>query len=117
MNQDTVDAHILYRHTQEEVEELVKAVIPMAEFIHAIGKPDELSKFKAITGGKYFRVREARRVREMLLRACKYARAQLSDYFPMMQAGILLNSQLLETATNNYWQMLQSLRDESMPVH
>ena len=117
MNADAVDSHILYRHTPEEVAALIGAAIPMAEFIKAVSKADELYKYKLVTTGKYFRVREARRVRDMLLRACKYARAQLGNYFPMMQAGILLNAQLLENATNEYWKMLQALRDESIPVH
>lgn len=112
-----VDTHLHFIHQPHEVEELTKAVIPMAEYISAVCQPDERHKLKLIIGCKYFRAKEARKVRDMLLRACKYARANLGDYFPTMQSQILVNSKILEDATNKYWARFERLRDEAVPTY
>lgn len=117
MYQTTLDSHIHYKHSSQEVAALNRALIPMAEHVAAVAKSDEKYKLKLVTTGKYFRVREARAVRNMLLRACKHARAHLGDYFPMMQAGILQQTQELEDATNAYWVTFEQLREETLPVH
>jgi hypothetical protein len=112
-----VDAQILFTHQSDEVAALTKAAIPMAEYIAAVARSGEKTKFKAITGCQYFRARDARIVRDMLLRACKYARAHLCDYFPTMQGQIMINAETLENATDWYWADFQRLKEESVPVH
>jgi hypothetical protein len=53
----------------------------------------------------------------MLLRACKYARAHLADYFPTMQGQIMINAETLENATEYYWATFERLKEETIPVH
>jgi Iap family predicted aminopeptidase len=112
-----IDAHVHFIHSYNEVVSLERAAIPMAEYIAAVAKSGEKTKLKLITGCQYFRVRDARIVRDMLLRACKYAKAHLSDYFPGMRDQILLNAETLENVTNFYWDDFQRLKEETIPVH
>jgi hypothetical protein len=112
-----IDSHIHFRHAPAEVEDLSHAIIGMAEYISAVARDDEKYKLKLILRSKYFRARDARNVTEMLRRACKYARAHLSDYFPTMQQGILSHAENLEDATERYYRTFERLKEESAPVH
>lgn len=114
---EEMDSYIHFVHRSGEVAALAKAAIPMAEYIAAVARSGERTKFKAITGCQYFRLRDARAVRDMLLRASKYARMHLADYFPAMQHQIVVNAEALENAANYYWADFQRLREETVPAH
>jgi hypothetical protein len=116
MTTQIVDSNIFYRHKPEETEELDRAIIPLAEVIAVVGSPNDRGKMRRILRGKYFQAKDARRMRDMLLRACKYAKAHVGDYFPLMRQQILTNSLILERATQSYWIIFERMRKESEPV-
>ena len=111
-----VDAHIFYRHDPAEVEGITAAMIPMADHIKAVSTGFDRGKMKQILGGEYFRLKEADRMRCLLLRATRHARANLSDYFPMMREGIMDSAEHLEVAVEIYWSELRHMVDEVMPT-
>lgn len=116
MLQTTIDAVIFYRHDPAEVAGLNAAMIPLADHIKAVGSSSDRSKTKSILAGGYFRWRDASRMRTMLQRASRHARANLSDYFPMMREGIIEAAERLEVATQIYWEELRHMVDEVMPT-
>lgn len=116
MHTHIVDSHIFFLHSADEVDDLDKAAIPMAEYIAIVASPLERKTLKRILKGKYFRLQDARKTKNMLLRACKYARAHLSDFFPILQAGIVTNALVLENATIAYWNRFERLREEVVPA-
>jgi Tfp pilus assembly protein PilF len=112
-----IESTIFYRHTQEEVQRLSSAIIPLAEHIGAVAHRDERSKLKAILGCEYFRVRDARTMRTLLLRAAKHARAHLDDYFPMMRTEIMTSVEQLEEATEAYYRAFVFAQREAIPTN
>jgi hypothetical protein len=109
-----IDAHIHYRHTPEETAALTAAVIPMAEYIKAVAGASFYGRIKNILGGAYFRLGEASSMRAKLLQAAKRAKASLGDYFPAMRKEILINAQILEEATHDYWATLELARRQTV---
>jgi hypothetical protein len=117
MIQQEMDSHVFFVHQPDEVAALAKAVVPMTEYIAQVARAGEKTKLKAITTCQYFRAGDARIVRDLLLRACKYAKQHLGDYFPAMQQQILLNAETLENSANYYWADFQQKRRETIPIH
>lgn len=116
LSQD-IDAHVHFIHSYDEVAALERAAIPMAEYIAIVARSGEKTKLKTITSCQYFRAKDARIVRDMLLRACKYAKVHLGDYFPGMRDQILINAETLENVTNFYWDDFQRSKEETLPIH
>jgi hypothetical protein len=116
MLQQEIQAHIFYKHDPSEVVGLNAAMIPMADHIKAVANGFERGKIKTILGGEYFRYKEAVRMRTILQRASRHARANLGDYFPMMREGILENAERLEVAVDLYWGELSHMVNEVMPT-
>jgi hypothetical protein len=112
----SIDAHIHYRHSPEEVADLERAIIPMAENLKAVANPQLRSRIRAILRGEYFRTKEARAMYHSLLRASKHARANLAEYFPTMRSEILINAQLLEDAANAYWEAFRAAQAITTPT-
>jgi hypothetical protein len=111
-----IDAHIHYRHSPEEVSDLERAIVPMAEHLKAVANPQLRGRIRVILRGEYFREREARSMYQALLRAAKHARANLAEYFPTMRAEILINAQLLENAAHAYWESFRYAQALSLPT-
>jgi Tfp pilus assembly protein PilF len=111
-----IESTIFYRHTKEEVQQLSSAIIPLAEHIRAVAHTNERGKLKAILGCEYFRVRDARAMRALLLRAAKHARAHLDDYFPMMRAEVMTSVEQLEEATETYYRAFVFAQREAIPT-
>jgi hypothetical protein len=112
----SIEAHIHYRHSPEEVADLERAIIPMAENLKAVANPQLRSRIRAILRGEYFRTKEARAMHNVLLRASKHARANLAEYFPAMRSEILINAQLLENAANAYWEAFREAQAATTPT-
>lgn len=112
----TIEAHVFYRHDPIEVAGLSTATIPLADHIKAVSTPFDRAKFRQILGGEYFRLKEADRMRCLLLRATRHARAHLRDYFPMMRDNIMANAEQLETAVDTYWKELRRKVLEVLPT-
>ena len=112
-----MESVIHFRHAQAEVAQLERTAIPLMDCIKAVAYPTELPMMRRIFGGEYFRLREDERVRAMLLRSIKYAKANLNEYFPQMRDGVLINCQRLDDALSWYWGEFQRLRHETEPVH
>lgn len=113
----TIQAHVFYKHDDpDEVAALSAAIIPMADHIKAVSSGFDRGKMKQILGGEYFRLKEADRMRCVLLRATRHARANLSDYFPMMREGIMDNAERLEVAVDLYWDELRHMVEEVIPT-
>jgi hypothetical protein len=117
MNMKEMDAICYYRHNPEEVEELSRALIPMMEHVRAVSSGFERGTLKLMLGGEFFRLKDANKVKAMLVRAVKHSRATLCEYFPSLQHDVLVNAQLLEDATNRYWRTFDRLREETLPTH
>ena len=106
----TIQAHVFYKHDDpDEVEDLNAAIIPMADHIKAVANGFDRGKMKQILGGEYFRLKEADRMRCVLLRATRHARANLVDYFPYMRESIMANAERLEVAIDAYWTELRQM--------
>ena len=116
MVKTTIDAHIFYKHDPREVAGLSAAMIPLAEHIKAVANGFERGKIKQILGGEYFRLKEADKMRCLLLRATRHARANLGDYFPMMREGIMDSAERLEVAVQIYWDELKHMVEEVLPT-
>ena len=114
---DTIEAHVHYMHSPQEVAELDAAIVPMVEYIARCSHPTARASMRSILKGDYFRRRDAINMRTTLLRAVKFARAHLDEYFETMRPEILTNAQVLENATNKYWGTFERLMDESIPTH
>jgi hypothetical protein len=112
----TIDSIIQFRHTSAEVAQLNEAVIPLASQIMRCSHHVERQKMKAILNGEYFRANDASIMVSMLLRACKYARANLNEYFPGMRADILIQVQELNDSARNYRAMFNDLKAQSSPT-
>ena len=103
MQAATINATIFFKHSAEEVADVSAAIIPLADHIKSVATPQARKSMRHILNCKYFRAREAKDMRDMLLRAAKHAKAHLGNYFPLMHADILLSAKLLEDATKRYW--------------
>jgi hypothetical protein len=112
----TIDATVFYKHEPAEIEALSVATIPLAEQIRAASAHFERQALRRILAGEYFRAGHAAAMRAMLLRACKYARGHLTDYFPLMRDGIIADVERLEEATEAYWVTFQKLASQSVPT-
>jgi hypothetical protein len=112
----TINAVIFYQHDPAEVAGLSAAIIPLADHVKAVGSSSDRSKAKNILNGGFFRFRDASRMRTMLQRATRHARANLEDYFPYMRQGIMENAERLEVAVQIYWDELRHMVDEVMPT-
>lgn len=98
-----VDAHVHFKHSEDEVAALAKAIVPLHDNIVAVSSPNERGNMRRILNGNYFRRRDAQGMHRMLIRAAKHSRANLQDYFPMMRSTILEQAQELEDAATAYW--------------
>jgi len=112
-----IESTIFYRHTPEEVQRLSSAIIPLAEHIGAVAQANERSKLKAILDCGYFRMRDARAMRNLLLRAAKHTRAHLDDYFPMMRAEVMISVELLEETTLAYYRAFVFAQRQAIPTN
>jgi hypothetical protein len=117
MLKSEIEAHIHFKHLAGEVEALNRAIIPMAECIVAVSSGLERQKMRQILGCNYFRARNAANMTAMLLRASKYAKLHLGDYFPMMRAQILDDALALESAAMEYRSAFDALKNETLPTH
>jgi hypothetical protein len=113
----TMDAVIHFRHSREEIAELEGAIGPMLDQIKRVSTYQDRGALKAMLAGEFFRLKDAVRVRAMLLRSCKHARATLHEYFPMMQSTVVAQAEALEDATARYWRTFERLRQEELPIH
>jgi len=111
-----IEATIFYRHLPGEVRQLSEATIPLAEQICAVASSAEYAKCKAILAGEYFRAKDAVALRIVCLRAARYARAHLEDYFPLMREEIIASAEKLEEATSAYWRAFTKLSSEVVPT-
>lgn len=116
MVQTKIDAHVFYKHAAGEVAGLSAAMIPLGDHIKAVASGSERAKIHQILTGGYFRLKEADRMRCLLLRATRHARANLSDYFPMMRESIMDGAEQLEEAVAHYWRELKHIVDEVLPT-
>lgn len=116
MIQQTVDSHIHYKHSPDEVAQLAKAVVPMRDSILAVSAPWERAKMKMILRGDYFRRADALHMKNMLLRAVKHSRANLSDYFVILRQQILKDSQDLEDSAKEYWREFSKESAQKIPT-
>jgi hypothetical protein len=112
----TIEATIFYRHQPEEIRPLSAAMIGLAEHIRAVSSGVERYRIKAICDGDYFREKEARMMRTVLLRAAKHARQNLHDYFPLMREEVIGNAERLEEVVERYWNEFRRLQRESIPA-
>lgn len=116
MLQTKINAVIFFKHDPDEVAGLSAAMIPMADHIKAVATGFDRGKMKQILGGEYFRLKEADRMRCLLLRATRHARTNLADYFPMMREGIMDHAERLEVAIEIYWDELTHMVEEVLPT-
>lgn len=117
MMTNSVDAHVHFKHTESEVAALAKAIEPLHDSIVAVSTPSERGTMRKILNCNYFRQRDAARMHDTLIRAVKYSRAHLGDYFPMMHEGILQQCLDLETVVNQYWTDFIAAAIEVEPTH
>jgi len=115
MVQTKINAVIFYRHDPDEVAGLNAAMIPMAEHLRAVYTGGDKAMIKRILGGEYFRFKEAKRMRMLLMRASRHARANLSDYFPMMRESVIDGAERLEVAIDIYWYEFRHMVDQVLP--
>jgi hypothetical protein len=111
-----LETHLFYMHTEEEVAELAAAVIPMRDSIAAVASSNERHHMHRIIEGKHFRLKHAKSMRAMLLRACKYTKLHLGEYFPILQHDVLVNVQRLEDAVDAYWLNFKELRQQTIAM-
>jgi hypothetical protein len=117
MRDSDIHAHIHFQHSSNEVAGLNEAIAPMMDSIGAVARHGELAAMRHILDCEYFRAMHARAMISMLMRAIKYARANLADYFPMMRAGVLEQAQALEDAVTNYRVTFEALKQRTLPTH
>jgi hypothetical protein len=117
MRESAIHAHILFQHAENEVAALNEAIAPMMDNIRAVSTQSQRARMRAILAGEYFRAMHARAMISMLLRAVKHARANLSDYFPILRAGVLEQAQALEDAVTNYRVTFEALKERTLPTH
>jgi hypothetical protein len=117
MRDSDIHAHIHFQHEANEVAALNEAIAPMMEHIRAVARHGEPAAMRHILGGEYFRAMHARAMISMLLRATKHARANLSDYFPILRADVLVQAQALEDAVTNYRATFEALKERTLPTH
>jgi hypothetical protein len=113
--QAVIKATVFYQHDPNEVAGLSAAMIPLADHLKAVYTGGDKAMVKRILDGGYFRFREAKRMRMLLQRASRHARANLDSYFPMMREGIMDGAERLEVATEIYWSELCHMVQEVMP--
>ena len=111
-----VDSNIYYTHTLEEIAELAAAIVPLMDSVAIVSTPGERHHMRRILAGKHFRLKHAKAVKNMLLRACKYTKLHLAEYFPLLHHDVLVNTQRLEDAVSAYWADFKRLRDETIAV-
>jgi hypothetical protein len=112
----TINAITKYQHDLREVEELARAVAPMRTHMKASIGWQRREVIDQILKGEEFRYRDAKMMRDSLLKACKHARATMDDYFPMMHQGIMENITTLEDAVKRYWDFFEQAQEEAIPV-
>ena len=116
MLRTAINAFIFYQHTPEEVEELSRVIIPLAEHIKAVSSGFERGQMRRILGCETFREGEAKAMVRMLGRAAKHARAHLSDYFPLMRPDLIRQAEELELQVSRYWRVFEYQAHELIPV-
>jgi hypothetical protein len=112
-----MESVIHFKHAPEEIIDLELAIPPLADSIRRVSTWQCRSSMKRILNGEFFRAPEANTVKNMLLRAVKFSRAHLDEYFPSMRAEVLEQSQILEDACQRYWRNFERLRQETLPTH
>lgn len=116
MLQTVIKATVFYKHDPAEIAGLSAAMIPMADHLCAVYSGGDKAMIKRILGGEYFRYKEAKRMRLLLQRASRHARANLGDYFPLMRESIMEGAERLEVATEIYWDELNHMVEEVLPT-
>jgi hypothetical protein len=111
-----IEATIFYRHLPAEVRQLSEATMPLAEQIRAVASSAECDRCKAILSGEYFRAKDAAALRIVCLRAARYARAHLEEYFIPMREQVIADAEKLEEATSAYWRAFTKLSSEVVPT-
>jgi hypothetical protein len=117
MVKSVIKATVFFKHEQREIAALADAIIPMADSIRAVSNSSERSRMRAILGGEYFRIKEAERMRYMLIRAARYAKAHLDEYFELMRDQVLYDATHLENTLDWYWNTLRETVNEVEPRH
>jgi hypothetical protein len=112
----SIKAVVFYRHDPNEVAGLSAAMIPMADHLKAVYTGGDKAMIKRILEGQYFRFREAKKMRTLLQRASRHARANLAEYFPMLRESIMEGAERLEVATEIYWSELTHMVDQVLPT-
>ena len=115
MLQTVIKATVFYQHDPAEIAGLAAAMVPMADHLKAVYSGGDKAMVKRILEGQYFRFREAKRMRMLLMRASNHARANLSEYFPMMREGVMDGAERLEVAIQLYWDELTHMVDAVLP--
>lgn len=115
MLQTEIQAHIFYKHDPAEVAGLSAAMIPMADHLRAVYSGGDKAMVKRILGGEYFRFKEAKRMRMLLMRASRHARANLEQYFPLMRESVMEGAERLEVAVELYWDELTHMVEQVLP--
>lgn len=116
MHSESIEAVIYYRHSAQEVAALEAAALPLHDVIRIVASQSERTGLKRIVSCKYFRASQAEAVKNMLLRAAKYARQNLDGYFPWMRNDLIAAAEQLEIVTAQYWTEFQALRQTTVPT-
>lgn len=112
----SIQAVVFYKHDPDEVAGLTAALIPMADHLACVSTALERKSIRHILEGRYFRYHEAQRMRTLLLRATRHARANLSDYFPLMREGIMGSAERLEVAADLHWDAFKAQLEHARPT-
>ena len=115
MQTTSIKATVFYKHDPQEIAGLSAAMVPMADHLRAVYSGGDKAMVKRILGGEYFRFKEAKRMRTLLMRACNHARANLAEYFPLMRESVMEGAERLEVAIQIYWDELTHMVNEVLP--
>lgn len=99
-----IEARIFYRFELDELKGLALNSLPLSTQINAVSTATELASWRSILRGEYFRTREASAVHHMLVRAGKYARTHLDEYFPVMRPAMIAAIEEFEEAVLGWWE-------------
>lgn len=99
-----IEARIFYKFKPDEIRQLGKASLPLASQIRAVATDTEHASWRSILKCEYFRAKEAAAVNTMLIRAGRYTRQHLDEYFPQMRQSIIADTEHFEEAVTSWWQ-------------
>lgn len=96
---------------------LIRAIEPLLVHIRGVATTAEHEALKRITGCQYFETRDARKLKDMLLRAAKHARSNLGIYFPLIQESVIAQAEHLEDTAQAYYRRFKRLQNTTIPVN